>query len=84
MSLGFKRLTAVGLSPGDSSTVHSYTQTVHRTTQLTDWEEYGPCPDFASYTLAFVVVYDCSSLLFLYRLYVDGAVVLARYVLNIT
>ena len=28
-------LTAIGLSPGGSSTVHIYTQTVHRTTQLT-------------------------------------------------
>jgi uncharacterized integral membrane protein len=28
-------LTAVGLTPGGSSTVHIYTQTVHRTTQLT-------------------------------------------------
>jgi uncharacterized integral membrane protein len=27
--------TAVGLTPGGSSTVHIYTQTVHRTTQLT-------------------------------------------------
>ena len=27
-------LTAVGLTPGGSSTVHIYTQTVHRTTQL--------------------------------------------------
>ena len=26
-------LTAIGLTPGDSSTVHIYTQTVHRTTQ---------------------------------------------------
>jgi len=26
-------LTAVGLSPGVSSTVHIYTQTIHRTTQ---------------------------------------------------
>ena len=26
-------LTAIGLTPGGSSTVHSYTQTVHRTTQ---------------------------------------------------
>ena len=26
-------LTAIGLSPGDSSTVHIYTQTVYRTTQ---------------------------------------------------
>jgi hypothetical protein len=28
-------LTAVGLTPGSSSTVHIYTQTIHRTTQLT-------------------------------------------------
>jgi uncharacterized integral membrane protein len=28
-------LTAVGLTPGGSSTVHIYTQTAHRTTQLT-------------------------------------------------
>jgi uncharacterized integral membrane protein len=27
-------LTAVGLTPGGSSTVHIYTQTIHRTTQL--------------------------------------------------
>jgi hypothetical protein len=26
-------LTAVGLTPGGSSTVHTYTQTTHRTTQ---------------------------------------------------
>jgi len=28
-------LTAIGLTPGGSSTVHIYTQTVHRTTQQT-------------------------------------------------
>jgi len=28
-------LTAVGLTPGGSSTVHIYTQTIHKTTQLT-------------------------------------------------
>jgi hypothetical protein len=28
-------LTAIGLKPGGSSTVHIYTQTVHRTTQST-------------------------------------------------
>ena len=28
-------LTAAGLTPGGSSTVYIYTQTVHRTTQLT-------------------------------------------------
>jgi len=27
-------LTAIGLKPGGSSTVHIYTQTIHRTTQL--------------------------------------------------
>jgi len=29
-------LTATGLTPGGSSTVHNYTQTVHRTTQFTN------------------------------------------------
>jgi len=28
-------LTAIGLTPGGSSTVHIYTQTIHRTIQLT-------------------------------------------------
>jgi uncharacterized integral membrane protein len=28
-------LTAIGLIPGCSSTLHIYTQTIHRTTQLT-------------------------------------------------
>jgi len=28
-------LTAIGLTPDGSSTVHVYTQTIHRTTQLT-------------------------------------------------
>jgi len=28
-------LIAIGLSPGGSSTVHIYTQTIHRTTQIT-------------------------------------------------
>jgi hypothetical protein len=32
---------AIGLTPGGSSTVHIYTQTVHRITQLI-WEECGP------------------------------------------
>jgi uncharacterized integral membrane protein len=55
-------LTAIGLTPGGSSTVHIYSQTIHRTTQLkqtihrttqlTNWEECGQCPVFASYTLA--------------------------------
>ena len=47
-------LTAVGLTPGGSSTVHIYTQTIHRTIQLL-WKECGPCPVFASYTLAFTL-----------------------------
>jgi len=47
-------LTAIGLTPGGSSTVHIYTKTIHITTQLI-WEECGPCPVFASYTLAFTV-----------------------------
>ena len=47
-------LTAVGLTPGGSSSVHIYTQTVHRTTQLI-WEECGSSPVFASYTLAFAL-----------------------------
>jgi hypothetical protein len=49
-------LTAIGLTPGGSSTVHVYTQTVHRTTQITsNLEECGPCPVFASFTLAFAL-----------------------------
>ena len=47
-------LTATGLTPGGSSTVHICTQTIHRTTQITtNLEECGPCPVFASFTLAF-------------------------------
>jgi len=42
-------LTAIGLTAGDSSTVHIYTQTVHRTTQITtNLEACGPCPVFAT------------------------------------
>jgi len=58
-------LTAIVLTPGGSSTVHFYTQTIHRTTQstqtihrtthLANWEESGPYPFFASYTLAFAL-----------------------------
>jgi len=39
------------LTPGGSSTVHIYTQTVHRTT--CNWEECRLFPTFASSTLAF-------------------------------
>jgi hypothetical protein len=34
-------LTAVGLSPGGSSTVHIYTQTIHRTTQKQYIEQHN-------------------------------------------
>jgi hypothetical protein len=55
-------LTAIGFSPGGSSTVHIYTQTAHRTTQNKQYTEQhnnlgkcGPCPVLASYTLAFAL-----------------------------
>jgi len=48
-------LTAIGLTPGGSSTVHIYTQTIHRTTQFTNLEECGLYPVFARYTLAFAL-----------------------------
>ena len=49
-------LTAIVLTPGGSSTVHIYTQTIHRTTQsTTNLEECRPCPVFASYILAFAL-----------------------------
>ena len=55
-------LIAIVLTPGGSGTVNICTQTILRTTQLTthrktqlttNWEECGPCPVFANYTLAF-------------------------------
>jgi hypothetical protein len=49
-------LTAIGLTPGGSSTVHIYTQIIHRTTQITtNLEECEPCPAFVSFTLAFAL-----------------------------
>jgi len=55
-------VTAIGLSPGGSSTVHIYTQTIHRTAQNKQYIEQhnnlgecGPCPVLASYTVAFVL-----------------------------
>jgi len=36
-------LTAVGLTPGGSSTVHIYTQTINRTTQQV-WNSAGHVP----------------------------------------
>jgi hypothetical protein len=42
--------------------VHIYTQTIHRTTQIqTNVEECGPCPVFASFTLAFAFNWGKSS-----------------------
>ena len=55
-------LTAIGLSPGGSSTVHIYTQTIHRTTlnkqyieQHNNLGECGPCPVLVRFTLAFAL-----------------------------
>jgi hypothetical protein len=56
-------LTAIGLSPDGSSIVNIYTRTVHRTytnnnrtAQITtNFEQCGPCPVFASFTLAFAL-----------------------------
>jgi hypothetical protein len=46
-------LTAIGLPPGGSSTVHIYTQ--QYTGKHKVLEECGPCPIFVSYTLAFAL-----------------------------
>ena len=55
-------LNAIGLSAGGSSTVHIYTQTIHRTTQNKKYIEQhnnlGECglsPVLARYTLAFAL-----------------------------
>jgi len=48
-------LTAIGLTPGGSSTVHIYTQTIHRKQIKTNLEECGPCPIFVSFTSAFAL-----------------------------
>jgi len=52
-------LTAIGLSPGGSSTVHIYKQTIRRTTQNKQYIEQhnnlgecGPCHVLARFTLA--------------------------------
>jgi len=34
---------------------HNRHKTIHRTTQLTNWEECVPCPVFASYNLEFAL-----------------------------
>jgi len=55
-------LTAIGLTPGGSCTVHIYTQTIHRTTQNKQYIEQhnnlgesGPCPVLVRFTLAFAL-----------------------------
>ena len=55
-------LNAIGLPPGGSSTVHIYTQTIHRTTQNKQYIEqhnnFGrmrTVPRLGSYTLAFAL-----------------------------
>jgi hypothetical protein len=52
-------LTAIGLSPGGSTHLHTnntQNNTNNRTTQIkTNVEESGPCPVFASFTLAFAL-----------------------------
>jgi hypothetical protein len=53
-------LTAVGLSPGGSTPLHTNNTQNNtnniRTTQLTtNVEECGPCPVFASFTLSFAL-----------------------------
>ena len=57
---GFKGLTAIRLSPGGSTRLHTNnTQNntnSNRTTHITtNVEECGPCPVFASFTLAFAL-----------------------------
>jgi hypothetical protein len=47
--------TAIGLTPGGNSAIHISKQTIQRTTQLTNWEECGLCPVFATYTLAYAL-----------------------------
>ena len=55
-------LTAIGLTPGGSNTVHICTQTIHRRTQNKQYiEEHnnlwecGPCPVLARFILAFAL-----------------------------
>jgi hypothetical protein len=46
-------LTAIGLTPGGSSTVYIYTQTIQRATQIR--KSAGRTQSFARYTLAFAL-----------------------------
>jgi hypothetical protein len=47
----FRYLTAIGLTPGGSSTSHIYTQN----TEKGEFGKCRPCPVIASYTLAFAL-----------------------------
>ena len=47
-------LTAIGLSPGGRSTVHIYTQTIHRTTQQI-WKSAGRATSWLVIQLAFAL-----------------------------
>ena len=48
-------LTAIGLTPGGSSTVHIYTQTVHNTINNLTGKSAGRAPSLLNYTLAFAL-----------------------------
>jgi hypothetical protein len=55
-------LTVIGWPPGGSSTVHIYTKAIQRTTQNKqyieqhkNYEECGPCPVFACFTMVFAL-----------------------------
>ena len=59
--------TALWLTSGGNSTAHTHKNNTHnntnnientnnnRMTHITNWEEYGPFPVFASFTLAFAL-----------------------------
>jgi hypothetical protein len=47
-------ITAVGLTPGGSSTSHLHTNNTQNTEKV-EFGKCGPCPVFASYTLAFAL-----------------------------
>jgi len=53
-------LTAIGLTPGGSSTVHIYTQTVHRTTQL----HSGRVRTVSKLIVLFCVLFVCKGVLY--------------------
>ena len=46
-------LNAIGLTPGGCSTLHIYTQTIHRTTQLTYLGRVRAVPRLCELSLAF-------------------------------